>query len=249
MEQTMRIGIIGDHDENRLSHRVTDAALRHAIEALGVQADAQWLPTEELAGSDPETLAGFDAFWCAPGSPYRSLEGALRGIRYARESGSPFLGTCGGFQHAALEYVRNVLGIPDARHAETDPDAPDLAVIPLACSLKGENHRVFLTPGTRCFDWYGVAEADEYFSCGYGLNPDYLERFQSTGFLVAATDENGEPRILELVQAGFHVATLFQPQFASTPDRPHPLILAFVREAVQTASRRREEATSHGLAL
>jgi CTP synthase (UTP-ammonia lyase) len=38
------------------------------------------------------------------------MEGALLAIRHARESAIPFLGTCGGFQHAVLEYARNVLG-------------------------------------------------------------------------------------------------------------------------------------------
>jgi len=67
--------------------------------------------------------AGFDGFWCVPASPYRDIDGALRAIRFAREQRRPFLGTCGGFQHAVLEYARNVLGWADAEHGELAPNA------------------------------------------------------------------------------------------------------------------------------
>jgi CTP synthase (UTP-ammonia lyase) len=56
------------------------------------------LPTEEIVAAT--RVACFSGLWCVPGSPYRSMEGALLAIRHARESGVPFLGTCGGFQHA-----------------------------------------------------------------------------------------------------------------------------------------------------
>ncbi len=81
-----------------------------------------------MTGSPPpsiasgEALAEYDAIWVVPGSPYRHPEGAFTAIRCARESSIPFLGTCGGFQHAVIEYARNVLGWQDAGHAETDSE-------------------------------------------------------------------------------------------------------------------------------
>ncbi len=38
-------------------------------------------------------LAAYDGLWIAPASPYRSMEGALGAIRYARERGVPLVGT------------------------------------------------------------------------------------------------------------------------------------------------------------
>ena len=35
------------------------------------------------------------------------MEGALTAIRYERENDVPFFGSCGGYQHATLEFVRN----------------------------------------------------------------------------------------------------------------------------------------------
>jgi CTP synthase (UTP-ammonia lyase) len=94
MKKRVRIGIIGDYDTGKPSHTATLAALGHATEALGISADITWHPTLSLPG--PAGLAGLepaDAIWGSPGSPYRSFEGALAGIRYARERGKPFIAT------------------------------------------------------------------------------------------------------------------------------------------------------------
>src|SRR5205809_607084 len=79
----------------------------------------------------------FHGIWCVPGSPYRSMDGALRANRFARENGRPFLGTCGGFQHAIIESLRNVAGLKHADHAESNPDAKMPVIVRLACSLAG----------------------------------------------------------------------------------------------------------------
>ena len=56
--------------------------------------ECSWLDTLRLAGPSSEaTLKKFDALWCAPGSPYESMAGALRAIQFAREEGWPFIGT------------------------------------------------------------------------------------------------------------------------------------------------------------
>ena len=42
--------------------------------------------------------------------------------KYARENKIPYLGICLGSQIMAIEYARNVLGIPDASSEEFAPD-------------------------------------------------------------------------------------------------------------------------------
>lgn len=61
--------------------------------------------------------------------------------RWARLERKPFIGTCAGFQHAVLEFARNVLGFRDAMQAEYDPDASTLFIRPLSCSLVGKKWR------------------------------------------------------------------------------------------------------------
>ena len=94
MNQHLQVGVIGDYDPNLRFHIATNEALLHAAETLSVSVDTSWIPTESLAsGLIGKTLEQFDALWCAPGSPYKSMDGALRAIQFAREQGWPFIGT------------------------------------------------------------------------------------------------------------------------------------------------------------
>jgi len=93
MRAEVTIGIIGDYD-GRISHVATNDAIAHAAAALSITADVRWLPTAQLPSSEGETmLRDCDALWASPGSPYQSMDGALQGIRFARERDWPFLGT------------------------------------------------------------------------------------------------------------------------------------------------------------
>ena len=92
MNQPLQIGVIGDFDPGYPSHLATNEALNHAARALSLGLEITWLPTPNLAG-DGIDLDRFDGLWCSPGSPYQNMEGALKGIRFAREHDRPFVGT------------------------------------------------------------------------------------------------------------------------------------------------------------
>lgn len=232
----LRIGVIGDFDPGFPPHPATDAALGHAAATVPVELDVRWLATDGLGESDPETLDGYDALWCAPGSPYRSLDGAVRAIRRSREHGIPLLGTCGGFQHMVIEFARNVLGIEDAQHAEYDPYASRLFVTPLSCSLVGRTMRVDVSPGSRVAAVYGQPRVDEQYYCNFGLNPEHEQALGDGGFRVVGCDQDGEARILTVPEHPFYVATLFVPQLNSQPTAPHPLVVALLAAAAERAA-------------
>jgi CTP synthase (UTP-ammonia lyase) len=231
----LQIAILGDREVSRPTHVATDQALSHAAQALRLEVEPRWLATAALAELPVDRLASFAGFFVAPGSPYRSLEGALRGIRYAREAGRPLLGTCGGFQHVVLEFARNVLGRVEARHAEYEPDAAEPVIAPLACSLAGERAAVRLRPGSRAASCYGAALVREEYRCSFGLAPGWVAWLERAGLLVSGEDERGEPRVVELARHPFLLATLFVPQLSSQPQRPHPLFSAFVTAAARVA--------------
>ncbi len=151
------IAIIGDYDPAFAPHQATDAALAHAAGALGFDIASTWLPTASLDAPHAfESLASFSGLWVAPGSPYQSMQGPLRAIRFARENGVPLLGTCGGFQHIILEYARHVLGFADATHAEYDPYASNLFISRLACSLVGRALEISIQSGSLVARIYGT---------------------------------------------------------------------------------------------
>lgn len=221
------IAVIGEHDPAHPTHPATDDALGHSAAALGTQVDVTWVSTAEV-GEAPASLGGFDGLLVAPGSPYRSLTGALAAIEFARVEGLPLLGTCGGLQHVVLEFARNVLGVADAHHAEYDPGASTLFITPLSCSLAGQTMSVTVDAGSRAGAAYGTTTATERYYCDFGLDPHRVDELVAAGLHVSGTDHDGEVRIVELPELPFYVATLFVPQTSSTPVRPHPLVTAFV---------------------
>jgi len=88
-----RIGIIGDYNAAYTGHRDTCEALDGAGLRVGVEISYQWVATDTIDSAGPSVLESFDGLWASPGSPYRSMDGALTGIRYAREHDRPFIGT------------------------------------------------------------------------------------------------------------------------------------------------------------
>ncbi|MDP2919468.1 MAG: hypothetical protein Q8O43_04525 [Dehalococcoidia bacterium] len=89
-----KLGIVGDYSPGMASHIATINAIDHALKHLSLMLDARWIPTCSIAGADyVNTLKPYSGIWLAPGSPYRSQQGAHNAIKYARESGIPFLAT------------------------------------------------------------------------------------------------------------------------------------------------------------
>ncbi len=227
----VRIGIIGDFNPANPTHVATTSGIRHAADALGEPIEAVWLPTDQ-----PHELDKYQALFASPGSPYRSLEGALAGIRYARENGVPFIGTCGGFQHLVIEFARKVMGFTDAAHAESDPYASCLFITPLSCSLVGKTMEVTIAPGSKAAVACRATRSMERFYCNFGLNPEYRDQLENYGLQITGSDQNGEVRIVELPTHPFFIGTLFVPQASSMPGSPHPLILEFCRASVHFAT-------------
>jgi CTP synthase (UTP-ammonia lyase) len=164
------------------------------------------------------------------------MAGALAAIRFARETGRPFLGTCGGFQHALIEFARYVCGVPDADHAETNPDGAALVVTPLACSLVEKTDRIIFTPNSRLHAIFNGQPALEDYRCRYGLNPVWRTRLETAGLRFTGLDTGGEVRAGELPSHPFFIGTLFQPERSALRGDRHPLITAFVRAAAARSS-------------
>lgn len=235
MRRTLQVGLIGDFDDGVTAHRAIPLALRLAAEQLSRTLNVEWLATDAMP--DAERLARFDALWCVPASPYRSMDGALRGIRHAREQRVPFLGTCGGFQHAVIEYARHVLGWADAEHAETAPQAERAVISALACSLVEVSDDVRLQPGSRIAAAYGCDHVNEGYRCRYGLNPAFAELLMLGPLRATAHDAQGEVRAVELDDHPFFVCTLFQPERAALRGEVPPLVRSFIQAAATVVRR------------
>ena len=233
-----RLAIVGDYDAEMFTHRAIDDALSHVRELREHALEWSWIETTAFAADARARLATVDAVWLAPGSPYRSMDGALSAIQVARERALPFLGVCGGFQHAVIEFARHVAGIGGADHAESNPAASIPLISALSCSLVGKSGAVFLDPTCRTAAIYGRWRVVEHYHCSYGMNPAYREAVERAGLHVVGEDDHGDARVVELPGHPFFIATLFQPQLASTPGTPAPLVRALVDAAIHFRDRR-----------
>ncbi len=241
--ESVRIGILGDFNPEFRSHHATNDAHQHAARKHQLKVESTWLPTPSLLEPGAAaTLDSFDGLFGSAGSPYKSFDGMLKGIEFARRRDWPFLGTC-GFQYALIEFARNVLGIADADSAENNSNSKNIVIYPVACAvtgikgdapkLSGKVPEIRLRPGSYLQSFYGKDEevVTEEFFCNFEVNPEYEWATMEAGFPVVARGAQGEIRAIESPTHRFFIATLFQPQLSSTEKKPHPVVLAFVQAA------------------
>jgi len=240
--ESVKIAVLGDYDPKSPTLPAIEKSLQHASAQLNIAVEAKWLATPSLLEPGAcKTLEHFDGIWAAPGSPYKSFDGMLKGIQFARERDWPFLGTCGGFQYAFIECARNVLGIKDADSAENNAGSKNIMIHPVACAvpdrkkgapkLSGVVPEIRLRPGSYLQAFYGKDVVAEEFFCNFEINPEYEWAAIEAGFPVVARGPKSEIRAIESPTHRFFIATLFQPQLSSRPNHPHPLIVAFVQAA------------------
>ena len=141
MTASATIALVGDRSPTVRAHGRIPLVIDALRRRDGFVLDPYW-----IASTEAEDLERFDGIWVVPGSPYEDREKVIAAVGTARAHGIPFLGTCGGFQHAILELARNLAGIEQAHHAEyglTDADV----IVALECSLVGHEGPIHYTPG------------------------------------------------------------------------------------------------------
>jgi CTP synthase (UTP-ammonia lyase) len=244
MHRTLRVAVVGDFDPTRFSHWATEAALFHAAQLVDVKLELEWIGTEVVAREGAERcLEGRDGLWGSAGSPYRSSDGMLAGIRFARERGVPYLGTCGGFQYALIEFTRNVLGLTDADTAESGSSSRHVVITPVqrpkpvvrpGAPLLSGTDGVLPVPGTLLAQLCSGEPLRAEYYCSFETNADYVSSWQAAGLCITGLGEQGELRAFSLPSSRFFLATLFQPQLSSRARTPHPIITGFLRACAET---------------
>lgn len=222
-----RVALIGDYNPTVIAHQAIPLALERAGREAGGTLTWTWIDTASIGSDVSAQLAGYAGIWCVPASPYMNAAGAIAAIRYAREHHRPFLGTCGGFQHAMLEYAEACWGLAHPANAEVDPTAADPVIVPLSCGLVEVTDVVRFVRGSRLRNIYGRDEAAEGYHCRYGLSRQYTSHLADGPLQISARDTAGEIRAVELDGHPFYFGTLYQPERSALAGRSHPLIAAF----------------------
>lgn len=218
----IRIALIGDRSDAVVAHHAIDACFRMFMGVEGV-----WMNTTAIGD-----LNTFHGIWCVPASPYADAEAVLAAIRFARENRLPFLGTCGGFQHAIIEYARYVLGLNAADHSENNPTAANPVIAPLECALVETSGEIMLSEGLIQSAYRGAERIEEDYHCSFGINPSYVDLLFANGDLRnTAHDPEGAVRGVEVLRHPFFVATLFQSERRALRGEMPPLVEAFIAAA------------------
>jgi CTP synthase (UTP-ammonia lyase) len=234
-----RIAIVGDFNLAKIAHKAIEQSLALSARLYPGALEAEWLGTETIVPGSEKPLDRFSGIWCAPGSPYRKPEGALWAIHFARMRSLPFLGTCGGYQHALLEFARNQLKVSGAEHSEDNPNTPVPLVYRMPCSLVELQQDV--TVSDQNFrEIYGSSSGVEGYHCSYGLNPDYEKIFEGTQLHIVARAADGQARAFQLQGHPFFVGTQFQPERRALAGSLHPVVRAFFSVAVQSHTQLRK---------
>lgn len=225
------IALVGDRSPTVRAHGRIPLVIDALRRRDGLVLDPYWIPSTEA-----DDLERFDGIWVVPGSPYSDREKVIDAVGVAREHGIPFLGTCGGFQHAIIHLARALADIPEANHAEYGETDTDV-IVPLECSLVGHEGVIRYTPGTLIAEIAGVDQRLERYHCSYGIAPAFVAQLEEAGVVFGAHDEDGAPRALELPdRRSFFLGTLFQPELAGDGSRAHPVIRAFAEAVVSRAA-------------
>ncbi len=242
-QRAVEIAVVGKYTELKDAYLSHAEAFHHCQGHLGVEVRLQWYDSEDLA-RNPGLLGRVersDGILVPGGFGARGVDGKIRAIEVARRARIPYLGVCYGFQMAAVEFARDVLGLGRASSTEIDPATPE-PVVSLLEEQKGLSdlggtmrlgaQRVLLRPGSRLAGLYGQAEVWERHRHRYEIDPRYTERFAAHGLTVSGTAVDGRIEAVELADHPFFVGVQFHPEFLSRPESPHPLYLALVRAAV-----------------
>ena len=136
-----------------------------------------------------------------------------------------------------IEYARDVLGLTEADHVESNPSAPFALITPLVCSLtEGAQGVIYFRSGSRIATIYGQPQATEEFNCNYGVSPDHQSLLESGDLRVSGVDSENEVRVVELEGHPFFFATLYQPERSAFRGVVHPLLRAFVQATAAARS-------------
>jgi len=226
----VNIALIGDYDKSVTAHRAIPMAITLAASELDARIDYQWIDSENLAN---ESLSDYSAVWCVPASPYKNTKNILQAIKFARLENIPFLGTCGGYQHAVLEFARNVLNYPEADNAEITPETKLPLIATLQCQLYDEKAKIKLEENSILASIYGSCEIEEEYFCGYGVNVEYLSLFNESDLAFTGYDASGDPRCVEISVHRFFIGTAFQPERSALTGVSHPLIRSFIQSSIE----------------
>ncbi|KAL2268263.1 hypothetical protein VTJ83DRAFT_3109 [Remersonia thermophila] len=248
-QEELKIALIGKYVKCHDAYISVVKALEHSAMRIRRKLHLIWVDSEDLephakggpaqakyhkAWHDVSTASGI----IVPGGfGHRGTEGMMLVSKWARENGIPFLGVCLGFQVAAIQFARDMCGMPEATSEEFDANAKDRVVVympeldrnNLGGTMRLGLRKTIFQEGT---EWSkaralygGVGVIEERHRHRYEINPDLVPQLEEAGLRFVGKDETGQRmEIFELKDHPFFVGTQFHAEYQSqvvSPSRPY----------------------------
>jgi len=247
---TVDIALVGKYVQLPDAYLSVCEALDHAGIYHDHKIKVHWVDAESLTPEEVDAvLVKMHGILVPGGFGIRGIEGKVRGVRYARENGVPFLGICLGMQVAVVEFARYVAGLAEADSAEFSPvtQHPVIDLMPeqkdvedMGGTMRLGAYPCKVVPGTKAYETYGEDLIYERHRHRYEVNNAYRKQLVDAGLTVSGLSP--DDKLVEMVELADHpwfMASQGHPEFKSRPTRPAPLFRDFVGAAV--ARRRAEE--------
>lgn len=247
------IALVGKYTRLEDAYASVIKALRHAALAANNKLVVKYVEAANLEDAtqqkDPVKFHEAWQFVCSAhgilipgGFGERGVEGKIKAAHWARTNKRPFLGICLGFQCAAIELARGVLGWDDAHSTEVKPDTkhPVIVEMPehnpgqLGGTMRlGKRKTIFNAANSVLRTLYGNVESvEERHRHRYEVNPEHIDALEQAGMKFVGRDESGKRmEIMELEGHPFYVGVQYHPEYISRPLNPSRPYLGLVLAA------------------
>jgi CTP synthase len=244
-KEPMSIALVGKYVRLQDAYLSVKEALRHAAIYHDRDVEIVWIESEELEENGGEALLRTANGIVVPGGfGYRGIEGKVKAAQYARENGVPYLGLCLGMHIMVIEFARYVLksNKPNSKEFDDQTPYPVIDLLPEQEGLKKKGgtmrlglYPCQLVPDTHAAAAYNTTMVQERHRHRFEFNNDFREVLTKAGLIPSGLSPDGKlVEISELANHPWMIGTQFHPEFASRPNRPHPLFCDFIGVAKRT---------------
>jgi CTP synthase len=242
--ENVKIAIVGKYTKLQDTYISIIESLNHSGYECNYNIKFVWIESSELEDNNVgDSLNNVHGVLIPGGFGDRGIEGKVIATKYAREKNIPLFGICLGMQIMSVEFARSICGYHDANSAEFDSCSSskviDLMETQQNVKAKGATMRLGAYPckvkeGTILYKAYGKDLVSERHRHRYEFNNKYREEFAKKGIVFSGTSpDDSLVEAIELSSNDFHVGVQFHPEFLSRPNRPHPVFLEFVKNAIK----------------
>jgi len=251
-EKTVTIGLIWKYTALEDSYSSVVEALKHTWHHLWVRIEIMLINTRKTHGiaklkkCDGCIIPGW--FWTT------AVENMIETITFIRENNIPCLWICLWLQLMVIEFMRNVLWVPQANSLEFDKQCSPHDAITL---LDSQKNIINLWGTMRLGKQFSVLKAwkikelytqseriiwqwriEERFRHRYEVHPDYAEKLEKTDLKITGRSKSGIVQFIELDPKvhPYFTATQSHPELTSKLENPAPLFIWLVKACIKKLS-------------